>query len=165
MMKGNAETGQHGCTAPSDATQSPLAVEAIRVRADRIELTVRIASLRYAKTDSDLIAACLQRTPSLALHTCRNEKGPTFGDVMYSTSVPHLLEHLVVDAQTRLSTDSSRIFVGTTEWDVERNEQSDGPLFAKIALSYEDDVVALAAIKNSAEFLNDTLRAQRGHES
>lgn len=130
----------------------PLSIEHIRVRPDRIELTVRVSHERYAQTTPALIEACLAFAPNLARHTCRNDVGPTFGSVMNNTSVPHLLEHLIVESQVRVAKDPSRIFVGTTEWVPEHRLQ------AKVAVSFEDDVVALAAITQALDFLNVTLQ-------
>ena len=75
---------------------------------------------------------------------------------MKRTSTPHLLEHLVIDAQTRAAKDASRVFTGTTQWSAE-NE-----LVANVAFSYEDDLVALDALTRSLEFLNRALIKLRG---
>lgn len=143
------------------AVGAPLAIEHIRVRADRLELNVRVAHERYAQTNPEIIAACKEFAPTIALHTCRNSVGPTFGHVMNCTSVPHLLEHVIIDLQTRAAHDSSVVFAGTTEWDVERNaahkKGSNLPLYAKVSVSLEDDVVALGAVKQAVDCLNRVL--------
>ncbi len=136
--------------------QPPLTVQSLRVRPGRIEFSVRVANQRYACTTPQLIERCLQHAPTLAMHACRNGVAPTFGAVMEGTSVPHLLEHLVVDAQTRAAQSLQRVFTGTTQWSAE------DPLVANIAVSYEDDLVALRALKESVAFLNDALRELAG---
>ncbi len=138
------------------AAQDPIAIESLRVRPGRIELTVKVASQRYANTTPQLIERCLQHAPTLGMHACRNGVGPTFGAVMNSTSVPHLLEHLMVDAQTRAAQSPQRVFTGTTQWSAE------SPLVANIAVSYEDDLAALRALKESMAFLNGALRELLG---
>ncbi len=138
------------------AAQDPIAIESLRVRPGRIELTVKVASQRYANTTPQLIERCLQHAPTLGMHACRNGVGPTFGAVMNSTSVPHLLEHLMVDAQTRAAQSPQRVFAGTTQWSAE------SPLVANIAVSYEDDLAALRALKESMAFLNGALRELLG---
>ena len=115
-----------------------------------------MAAERYAQTDSKLIAECLGHVPTLGQHACRNSVGPVFATVMRSTSTPHLLEHLIIDAQTRAAKDPNRVFTGTTQWSA-----GDG-LIAHVAFSYEDDLVALDALNRSLSFLNGVLIDQRG---
>ncbi len=133
------------------AVKKPLAIESVRVRPGRIELSVRVANQRYARTTPQLIEYCLRQVPTLGMHACRNDEGPTFAHVMRNTSVPHLFEHLVVDAQTRAANDPTRVFAGTTQWSAE------DPLVANITVSFEDDLVALRAVKESLAFLNGAL--------
>ncbi|MEE0551284.1 MAG: hypothetical protein UC368_03140 [Eggerthellaceae bacterium] len=126
------------------------------MRPDRVEVEVAVAAGRYAQTDSDLIAECLGRVPTLGRHACRNSVGPVFASVMRSTSTPHLLEHLIIDAQTRAAKDPNRVFTGTTQW------SAGDDLVAHVAFSYEDDLVALDALNRSLAFLNGVLIGQRG---
>lgn len=134
----------------------PLRALRVRVRPDRVEVEVAVAARRYAQTDPELITECLHRAPTLGQHACRNSVGPVFASVMKSTSTPHLLEHLIIDAQTRAAKDPDRVFTGTTQWSA-----GDG-LIAQVAFSYEDDLVALDALNRSLAFLNGVLIEQRG---
>lgn len=134
----------------------PLRALRVRVRPDRVEVEVAVAAGRYAQTDSDLIAECLGRVPTLGQHACRNSVGPVFASVMRDTSTPHLLEHLIIDAQTRAAKDPNRVFTGTTQW------SAGDDLVAHVAFSYEDDLVALDALNQSLAFLNGVLIRQRG---
>lgn len=134
----------------------PLRALRVRVRPDRVEVEVTVAARRYAQTDPELITECLRRAPTLGRHACRNSVGPVFASVMKSTSTPHLLEHLIIDAQTRAAKDPDRVFTGTTQWSAE------DALIAQIAFSYEDDLVALDALNRSLAFLNGVLIEQRG---
>lgn len=134
----------------------PLRALRVRVRPDRVEVEVAVAARRYAQTDPELITECLRRAPTLGRHACRNSAGPVFASVMKSTSTPHLLEHLIIDAQTRAAKDPDRVFTGTTQWSA-----GDG-LMAQVAFSYEDDLVALDALNRSLAFLNGVLIEQRG---
>lgn len=134
----------------------PLCALRVRVRPDRVEVEIVVAAERYAQTDSKLIAECLGHVPTLGQHACRNSVGPVFAAVMRSTSTPHLLEHLIIDAQTRAAKDPNRVFTGTTQWSA-----GDG-LIAHVAFSYEDDLVALDALNRSLSFLNGVLIDQRG---
>lgn len=134
----------------------PLRALRVRVRPDRVEVEVAVAARRYAQTDPELITECLRRAPTLGRHACRNSVGPVFASVMKSTSTPHLLEHLIIDAQTRAAKDPDRVFTGTTQWSA-----GDG-LIAQVAFSYEDDLMALDALNRSLAFLNGVLIEQRG---
>lgn len=134
----------------------PLRALRVRVRPDRVEVEVAVAARRYAQTDPELITECLRRAQTLGQHACRNSVGPVFASVMKNTSTPHLLEHLIIDAQTRAAKDPDRVFTGTTQWSA-----GDG-LIAQVAFSYEDDLVALDALNRSLAFLNGVLIEQRG---
>lgn len=134
----------------------PLRAVHVKVRPDRVEVEVAVVARRYAQTDPELITECLRRAPTLGQHACRNGVGPVFASVMKSTSTPHLLEHLIIDAQTRAAKDPDRVFTGTTQWSA-----GDG-LMAQVAFSYEDDLVALDALNRSLAFLNGVLIEQRG---
>lgn len=113
-----------------------------------------VSDARYAYTDAALIARCLEVYPSLERHACRNGSGPTFAAVMERTSTPHLLEHLVIDAQTRMARDAQRVFTGTTQWE--------DALRAVVAVSFEDDLSALRAFGQQLAFLNGMLVSCRG---
>ncbi len=134
----------------------PLRALRVRVRPDRVEVEVAVAARRYAQTDPELITECLRRAPTLGRHACRNSVGPVFASVMKSTSTPHLLEHLIIDAQTRAAKDPDRVFTGTTQW------STGDASMAQVAFSYEDDLVALDALNRSLAFLNGVLIEQRG---
>lgn len=137
------------------ADKLPLTVERIRVRPDRIETLIRVSDECFANTDEQVIAYVLNICPTVGLHSCRNHKGRLFSDVMNNTSTPHLLEHMVVDGQTRQSKDEARVFTGTTQW------MREDSLLAKVVFSYEDDLVALEVLKDCVRVLNDILLAQR----
>lgn len=132
-------------------SKGPLRVEHIRVRPDRIETTIRVGSEKYAYTNKNLIDQVLKHFPTLGVHACRNSKGRLFSDVMNNTSTPHLLEHMVVDGQTRRAQSEERIFTGTTQW------SSDDPLLASVVFSYEDDLVALEVLNQCIALLNAIL--------
>ena len=124
-----------------------LTVTHVRVRADRIEAEVRVASERYRLTDGPLAKRALLAVPSLS---------PFFGAVLDHTTTPHLLEHLVVDSQTRQARDERRVFTGTTQ------AMAGDSLRYKVSISFEDDLVALSALRDSVRILNEWLKDMRG---
>ena len=134
-------------------SEHPLVIEHIQVRPDRMEVTIRVRSEQFAYTNNRIIEEVLSHFPSLGMHACRNHKGRLFADVMNHTSVPHLLEHMVVDGQTRRTQKEDRIFTGTTQWSRE------DPLVALVVFSYEDDLVALDVLNQCVALLNAILLA------
>lgn len=95
--------------------------------------------------------------------------GPQVGMIDH-TSLPHLLEHLVIDFQTRAAVrrgDGAEagsaaayadagsaldaVFVGTTEW----TDEAAGR--ARIEVSFLDDLVALRAFRDAIAFLGDAM--------
>lgn len=133
------------------ASKHPLVIEHIQVRPDRMEVTIRVRSEQFAYTNNQIIEEVLSHFPSLGMHACRNHKGRLFADVMNHTSIPHLLEHMVVDGQTRRAQKEDRIFTGTTQW------SRKDPLVALVAFSYEDDLVALEVLNQCVALLNAIL--------
>lgn len=90
--------------------------------------------------------------PDIVKHACVNGVSDKFVTVMDSTSVPHLLEHLMIDIQVhddRAEADAS--FVGATEW----LDESAGT--ALVQVSFADDLCALQALNKSLDFLNAEL--------
>lgn len=154
---GNRSTTSISKDSPVCDTESvsehPLVIEHIQVRPDRMEVTIRVRSEQFAYTNNRIIEEVLSHFPSLGMHTCRNHKGRLFADVMNHTSVPHLLEHMVVDGQTRRAQKEDRIFTGTTQWSRE------DPLVALVVFSYEDDLVALEVLNQCVALLNAILLA------
>lgn len=135
---------------------APVSVSAITVRTDRLVLAVEVApdAPRYATPA--LAAALVRAVPTLPLHACVNERGSTFGAVLAETSLPHVLEHLIIDAQTRAARDAATpaagaTFVGFTTWTDEPAGR------ARIEVSYQDDLAALAAVRQALATLNAAL--------
>ncbi len=151
--------------------KAPLSYEKIRVRAERIELLVRVSDKRFRMTTPELIKICLADFSLLPQHACRNHKGKTFASVMENTSVPHLLEHLIVHLQLQAEDvrqkSSSRVqqnsalctkkkagafvITGSTQW------SASDDLLACVSVSFADDIIALAACKEALNYLNNAL--------
>jgi len=154
-----------------------LSLESIVVKGDRVEAEVVVAEQAYRYTTPQLAERILARFPQLLLHTCKNEKGHTFASAIEHTSLPHVLEHLIIELQvqaaagispdstsspgnspasTSLTTQAEGIspcttYVGNTQW-ICRDEGR-----ARVAVSFTDDLVALRAFRDAANFLNQTV--------
>lgn len=137
-------------TGPASEGNAPrrISVESLRVERDRIVAQVRVGDPRHADTTPEIARAAVAARPDLPRHACVNGVGPTFGDVMSRTPLPHLLEHLVVDIQTAACTDPDHMFTGATRWTDRRAG------LARVEVSYADDLVALAAFRDAAALLN-----------
>lgn len=133
----------------SPVSSDAVSVERVRISRGRISLLVRMAPRVPHDVSPGLLSAALERYPSLSFHACVNDAGSTFGDVMDATSVPHLLEHLVIDAQARdAATPADLILAGTTEW-----LDKEGGL-ARVEVNFADDLAALRALCEALAFVN-----------
>lgn len=127
----------------------PISVERMAVRVDRLVCDV-VIDRGVSRLTTPELAACVRATfPDVPRHACVNERGDTFSCVMDSTSLPHLLEHLVIDLQTRGADAGDAVFVGTTTW----TDECAGR--ARVEVSFTDDLVALRAFRDAVHFLND----------
>ena len=158
-------------------------IERLVVRKDRVHATVRVASFARMTT-SQLAARVARKFPLIERHACVNEQGNTFGLVIAHTPLPHLMEHLVIALQAQAELQSVQrtcfapsstplspsepeasmsacrpssdllpaiedfTYVGTSEW---MNEAAGE---ACIEVNFTDDLVALRAFRDAADFLN-----------
>lgn len=130
----------------------PVRITAIRITADRVILDVSLAKGCPHMTNSSFAEAALARFPRLAEHTCINDAGPTFAHAIRATSIPHLLEHLVIELQAAdPTTPEDATFVGITQWVDEAAGR------ARVEVSMCDDLAALRAVRAGLSFLNGML--------
>ncbi len=83
------------------STSDALVIERLTVRPDRIVCDLRVSPSAPASTSPGLVRRVLADYPTLLDHACVNDEGDTFAAVADHTSLPHLVEHLVIDAQVR----------------------------------------------------------------
>lgn len=139
--------------------QDKVIFDRLTVLPDRVEAFVRIVDQDARITTKALVDQVLQQFPTVPYHACRNDVGPTFGAVMERTSIPHLLEHLVIDIQTHAyarcdappAASEQATFTGTTQW------SADDPDVAIVRVSFLDDLIALDAFKKALHFINHAL--------
>lgn len=146
---------------------SKITARRVEVFPGRLRIWVALAADAPRQASEGMVAAAYEAYPTLPLHSCINSRGPTFGDVAVGTSVPHLLEHVVIAEQVRLAAEAERLqadaaeaerprnatFVGTTEWcegGAARGE-------AIVEVSFVDDLQALEALSRALVFLGATL--------
>lgn len=119
------------------------------MRRDRIVATVRVDPAHPDSTPR-LARELAVAFPDLPRHACVNPEGDYFASVMDHTSLPHVLEHIVIDLQTSAfaATDPDRVFTGVTRW----TDAACGK--ATVEVSYHDDVTAIRAFRDAASLLN-----------
>lgn len=126
-----------------------LRITRVQVRRDRLICTVQMGEGAPRQMNSLLAEKVLQDFPTLTQHICANDQGVRLTDVLADTSIPHVLEHLAVDYQAKACPDG--VFVGTTEW----LDAAAGT--ARVELSFQNDLSALAAVRAAAEYLSTVL--------
>ena len=125
-----------------------LSIEVLSVAMKRGRMVVLLRVDGERQTSRALAERILSDRPNLAFHACRNACGPHFHDVIERTSIPHLLEHVIVDEQIRAEEEGSdRLFVGTTMW----TDEAQGE--ARVEVSFGNDMVALAALRTALAYL------------
>ena len=134
-----------------EVAEPRIAIESLRVKADRVVAMVRVGDARHANTTPQIARAAVDVMPNLPIHTCANGVGPTFGAVLRDTPLPHLLEHIVVELQVAECPDPDRVFTGATRW-VDRRAG-----LAQVEVSYADDLVALRAFRDAVAMVNGFL--------
>lgn len=129
-------------------SDAPLRIERVAFERDRMVLLVRVSGGPAACLGNARAARLLDARPTLAAHACLNAEGAPFGTILARTSLPHVLEHLVIDFQAEHpESDAAATFVGTTEWLSEREG------LARVAVKFSDDLIALGALKSALALL------------
>jgi hypothetical protein len=125
-------------------------IERIEVAEGRLEALVRIPDPRFVRTAEAPRASerAIDVLPGLAGHRCRNERSQRFIDEIADTETPHLLEHIAEELMALAG--SPRWLKGETTWDFER----DGARVFRVRLDYDDDLVALGALKESVAVID-----------
>lgn len=172
LVKAGAEPSLSQKPVPEEMLRSAaaLVVERMTVKTGRLVCDVIVAPHAPRMTNPELAARIREAFPDIERHACVNDEGDTFGVVLDHTSLPHVLEHLVIDLQAHAqeehhgethassavtpaqhSTRARDVFVGTTTWTDRRTGK------AHIEVSFTDDLVALRAFRDATHFLNSIM--------
>jgi hypothetical protein len=122
-----------------------LRIEQVDVGPRRVEARVRVVDPRFLRTTSvpGLAQAADSLLPGLKRHTCENDDGRSFLRELADTETPHLLEH--VAAELMALSGSPRSLKASTSWDF----AADGQGVFRVSLEYDDDLVAVGALKEA----------------
>ena len=120
------------------------------IKPDRVCATVRVTNERWAYTTPEIAERLQEEVPHILNHACLNEVGPTFGAVAQNTSMPHVLEHVVIALQAQQESLHAygTTYVGKTYW-VDRDKR-----MACVEVNYVDDFVALESFTKAAALLD-----------
>lgn len=125
-----------------------LLVEHVRIGDATLEALVRVEPGAIRTSQSPGLAERARTLlPGLARHTCDNDAGRSFVLEMRDTETAHLLEH--VTCELMALSGSPRSLKAETAWDFRR----DGAGAFRISVAYDDDLVALGAVKHAADIV------------
>jgi len=110
-----------------------------------LDARVRLLDASLARTSAvpDLADKLSALLPGLARHSCENSEGLDFLRELRDTELPHCVEH--VAAELMALSGSPRSLRAQTSWDF----SIDGPGVYRIRLAFDDDLVAMAALRES----------------
>lgn len=97
---------------------------------------------------AQLTSLISKRHKHILEHVCVNKHGPKFGDCVATTSLAHILEHLIIDGC--ISHWQNFEMIGTTK--------KRSPNLFEIQVTYRDDVELLEIINDSVIELRDLIR-------
>lgn len=122
-----------------------LLIEHVDVSPDRVEALVRVPEGEPFRTsDSPGVAErALALLPGLARHTCENGSAHGMLAELADTETPHMLEHVAFELMALSG--SPRTLRGETAWDF----SADGRGVFRVRLGYDDDLVALGALREA----------------
>lgn len=120
-----------------------LIIERIEVMASRLEALVRVPAGQQLRTASSagLGSRALELLPGLVRHTCDNGSAHGIVAELADTETPHLLEHIAFELMALAG--SPRTLRGETVWDF----SADGRGVFRVRLAFDDDLVALGALR------------------
>lgn len=126
-----------------------LTIERVGVAESHVEALVRISDPAYVRTSvaPDLPARALKLLPGLARHTCECGHPRGFVSEMADTESAHLLEHIAFELMALAG--APRRLKGETAWDFAR----DGAGVFRVRLGFDDDLVALGALRDGASIV------------
>jgi hypothetical protein len=99
----------------------------------------------------EVVADITRALPGLRRHRCECGSNHGFERELEDTELPHMLEHVALELMVLAG--SPRTLEGRTTWDFQR----DGAGVFDVAIEYDDDLVALAAVREGTLLVNAAL--------
>ena len=131
----------------------PLVLERVDVGTHTVEAVVRVADSRLTRTSAvpGLAEAAVNALPGLRRHRCECGSARGIESELADTEAPHLLEHLALELM--VLSGSPRSLGGETSWDF----ASDGRGVFRVRLDFDDDLVAIGALRHGTALANELL--------
>ena len=128
-----------------NAEAPTLSISEVHVGPEAVEAVVRVASEACMRTASSvgLHHRVLAALPGIVSHRCECGSAHGIEAELADTETPHLLEHVALELM--VMSGSPRTLRGDTRWDFE----TDGRGVFRVTLAYDDDLVALRALKDA----------------
>lgn len=122
-------------------------IERVTVAPEVVEAVVRFEPGEPQRTSQAPHAEerALALLPGLRGHRCENQDGRTLRDELADTEIAHLLEHAALELMAMAG--SPTTLRGETRWDF----AADGRGVFRVRVAYDDDLVALGALRAAAE--------------
>jgi hypothetical protein len=89
----------------------------------------------------------LRELPGMKGHRCENDAGLGFRHEVRDTELAHLVEHAALEVMALAG--SPVDLHGSTRWDFAK----DGPGVFRVAVAYDDDLVALGSLRAASELV------------
>jgi hypothetical protein len=126
-------------------SSTALVIERIDVSPSHVEALVRVPAEKPMRTSAAAGLAHRARAmmPGLVRHTCDNGSSHGILAELGDTETPHLLEHVAFELMALSG--SPRTLRGETSWDF----SADGRGVFRVQLGYDDDLVALGALREA----------------
>lgn len=127
-----------------------LRIERIDVTPDALDVLVRVTSRDKRKTTfvpSETFDELAEVLPGLSRHRCDSGSAHGILAELRDTETPHVLEHITLELMA--SAGSPRTLSGRTRWDF----RSDGDGVFHVSVEYDDDAVAMGALKYAGEIV------------
>jgi hypothetical protein len=121
-------------------------IRSIDVSTDAVEAVISFGVDEPMRTSEapGSAARVLRELPGLRAHRCDNDAGVPFREEALDTEFAHLVEHCALEVMALAG--SPVTLRGTTRWDF----ATDGRGVFHVAVAYDDDLVALGALRAAA---------------
>ena len=121
-------------------------IRSIDVSTDAVEAVISFGADEPMRTSEapGCAARVLRELPGLRAHRCDNDAGVPFREEALDTELAHLVEHCTLEVMALAG--SPATLRGTTRWDFAK----DGRGVFHVAVAYDDDLVALGALRAAA---------------
>ena len=141
---------------PSPLSASGMRVQRVNVGPEAVEAVLRFEPGEPLRTTEapGLAEGIVAALPGLRGHRCDNDAGVPFPDELRDTELAHVVEHAALELMAMAG--SPVTLRGETSWDFAK----DGRGVFHVRLAYDDDLVAIGALRHACELVRSLARAE-----